>query len=231
MSLESQEGVTINPAGPGAARSLVEPTVDWVTALRSPGPDQAITMANLHQLMLRAAGHQVWRMRPQLGDIGRDAIDVLINQSADEAMTAVLAKLDSFEGRSRFTTWAYKFAILQAACDVRRVAWRDREIPVHEFGPLPDAGVTATQHLEAADLAAALTAAMATALTPHQRRVAVALLVDLVPVDVLAERLGTNRNALYKTLHDARARLRDLLVKTGHLPTPAPKPSLDGGPR
>ena len=180
-------------------------------------------MANLHQLMLRAAGHQVWRMRPQLGDIGRDAIDVLINQSADEAMTAVLAKLDSFEGRSRFTTWAYKFAILQAACDVRRVAWRDRAIPVHGFGPLPDAGVTATQHVEAADLAAAL--------TPRQRRVAVALLVDLVPVDVLAERLGTNRNALYKTLHDARARLRDRLVKTSHLPTPAPKPSLDGGPR
>lgn len=231
MSREAREGATVNLADRVDAPWREGPPVDWVSRLRSPGPDQGIAMARLHQFMLRAAGHQVWRMRSQLGVIGRDAIDDLINQSADEAMTAVLAKLDTFEGRSRFTTWAYKFAILQAASDVRRAGWREREVPLNDIGPMCDTGTTPTEHVEAADLADALTAAMATALTPHQRRVAVALLVDLVPVDVLAERLGTNRNALYKTLHDARARLRDRLVMTGHLPTPAPRLNLDGDPR
>jgi RNA polymerase sigma-70 factor (ECF subfamily) len=231
VSLEARDPARVDLAGPVEPPLLDGPLVDWVSLLRTPGPDQAIAMTHLHQLMLRAAGHQVWRMRSQLGTIGQDGIDVLVNQSADEAMAAVLAKLDTFEGRSRFTTWAYKFAILQAASEVRRTAWREREIPLHDIGPMHDVGVTPTQHVEAADLAAALTVAMATALTPHQRRITIALLVDLVPIDVLAERLCTNRNALYKTLHDARARLRKHLVMTGHLPTPAPRPSIDGGPR
>ncbi|HEX5968962.1 MAG TPA: sigma-70 family RNA polymerase sigma factor [Intrasporangium sp.] len=228
MSLGARDGAPVD--APVRAEDD-EDLQDWVALLRTPGPDQAAALTQLHRLMLRAAGHQVWRMRSQLGGVGREAIDVLINQSADEAMTAVLAKLDTFEGRSRFTTWAYKFAILQAASDVRRAAWRDREVALHDIGPIRDTGVSPAEHVEAADLASALTAAMATALTPHQRRITVALLVDLVPVDVLAERLGTNRNALYKTLHDARARLRDRLVMTGHLPTPTARPNLDGGHR
>lgn len=80
-----------------------------------------------------------------------------------------------------------------------------------------DRGSTPADLAEAAQLARALEHAIATVLTPHQRRVALALVVDDVPIDVLADRLGTNRNALYKTLHDARTRLRAALVATGHL--------------
>ena len=109
---------------------------DWISALSTPGPRQAMAHAELHGLMLRAARHQVWRMRSLLGDVGADTIDVLVNQSADEAMTALLNKLHAFEGRSRFTTWAYKFAVLQAAAEVQRVVADDPRAAVEKMSEL-----------------------------------------------------------------------------------------------
>jgi RNA polymerase sigma-70 factor (ECF subfamily) len=130
---------------------------------------------------------------------------------------SVLTRLDAFEGRSRFTTWAYKFGILHTAVEVRRSAWRDREIDL-ESVPEPSATDTGPERwAEARDLADAVNRAMVAVLTPHQRRVATALLVEDIPIDVLAERLGTTRNALYKTLHDARKALRSHLVTQGFL--------------
>lgn len=209
------------PASPGAALGSTDsfPT-DWVAALSTPGPEQTAAMTQLHALMLKAARHQVWRMRSQLGDVGTTTIDVIVNQSADEAMTVLLRKLHTFEGRSRFTTWAYKFAVLQAAAEVRRTAWRTRDVELHDVDTIRDPAATPYQEAEATDLARALVEAMTSALTRHQRHVTIALAVDLVPVDVLAERLGTTRGALYKTLHDARTRLRAELVRTGYLPVP-----------
>ena len=124
-------------------------------------------------------------------------------------MTALLGKLHTFQGRSRFTTWAFKFAILQAATEVRRVQWQHREVELRDLderaAPTHD---SPEMHAEGTDLSRAVTDAMREVLTPHQRRVALALLVDGVPIDVLADRLGTTRGALYKTLHDVRVRLR-----------------------
>ncbi|MGH8825372.1 MAG: RNA polymerase sigma factor, partial [Jiangellaceae bacterium] len=166
----------------------------------------------------RAARHQVWRMQSMLGGAGDDTREELANQAADDALAALLAKVHTFQGRSRFTTWAYKFAILQAATEVRRQAWRNREISLDDAEVLPDPSAGPAQHAEAADLATAVSRAMVNALTGYQRRIAVALLVDLVPIDVLADRLGTTRGALYKTLHEVRTRLRRHLAGTGHLP-------------
>ena len=199
-----------------------DPPSDWVAALSSSGTEQAAALAHLHALMLRAARHQVWRMRSQLGDVGATTIDVLVNQSADEAMAVLLRKLHTFEGRSRFTTWAYKFAVLQAAAEVRRTAWRSRDVELHDVDTLRDPAASPSQEAEATDLARALVEAMTSVLTLHQRRITIALAVELVPVDVLAERLGTTRGALYKTLHDARTRMRAELVRTGYLPAPDP---------
>ena len=131
---------------------------------------------------------------------------------------AVLAKLDDFRGASRFTTWAYKFALLEAGVKLRRRAWQGREVVLAEeswmgFGA---GGVTAHEELEQSETLAALRDAINDALTPHQRRVFVALALDEVPIDVLAERLGSTRGALYKTLHDARSKLRaELRERTG----------------
>ena len=105
---------------------------DWVAALSDPGPAQDDAMRRLHALMVRAAAHQVWRMRAVLPDPSPHAVDDLANQAADEAMTALLGKLHTFEGRSRFSTWAFKFAILQAATEVRRIQWRHREVELRD---------------------------------------------------------------------------------------------------
>ena len=193
---------------------------NWVEALSSPGPRQHQAMNRLHALMLRASRHQVWRMRSTLAAVGSDRLEEIANQAADEAMMAVLAKLSTFEGRSRFTTWAYKFAILQSASEVRRYAWQHREIELEAYAQVLERGPSPSTWVEAADLASAVRQAIDVALTPHQRRVTIALLVDEVPIDVLAQRLGTNRNALYKTVHDARTRLRAHLIASGHLATP-----------
>lgn len=204
------------PAGP---REPAEPT-DWVRALTSGGADQTLAMRQLHQLMLRAAAHQVWRMRSTLPDPSPGTVDLIVNQAADEAMTTLLRKVHTFEGRSRFTTWAFKFAILQAATDVRRLQWQHREVELRdlELGGLPAGGHDSPElHAEGSDLAGAVGEAMRTCLTPYQRRIAIALLVDGIAIDVLAERLGTSRGALYKTVHDARTRLRAELTSRGYL--------------
>ena len=107
----------------------------------------------------------------------------------------------------------------------QRQAWRHREINLPDHVELVDRTSSPAEVTEAAQLARAVERAIASALTPHQRQVALALVVDEVPIDVLAERLGTTRNALYKTLHDARRRLRAELVAGGHLdPLPDRRP-------
>jgi RNA polymerase sigma-70 factor (ECF subfamily) len=177
-------------------------------------------MRQLHDLMLRAAAHQVWRMRSALPDASPGTVDLIVNQAADEAMATLLRKVHTFEGRSRFTTWAFKFAVLQAATDVRRLQWQHREVELRDLDLLhrPAGGQDSPElHAEGSDLARALAEAMRTCLTPYQRRIAIALLVDGIAIDVLAQRLGTTRGALYKTVHDARARLRAELTHRGYL--------------
>jgi len=199
-----------------------EPT-NWVEALSLPGPRQDQAMSSLHQMMLRASRHQVWRMRSTLAGVGNERLEEIANQAADEAMMAVLKKLATFEGRSRFTTWAYKFAILQSATEVRRYAWQNRDVELLDDGQVMERSPSPANYAEASDLASAVRLAIDEALTPHQRRITIALLVDDIPIDVLAQRLGSNRNALYKTVHDARTRLRAHLIASGHLPTPHPQ--------
>ncbi|MEO7123591.1 MAG: sigma-70 family RNA polymerase sigma factor [Lacisediminihabitans sp.] len=196
---------------------------DWVSRLSTPGRAYEHAVAQLHELMIRAARRQVSRMREAnaLGAVRREEI---IHSAADEATMAVLSRLASFEGRSAFTTWAYKFGILHAGTEVRRAAWRDREINLDD---IPEQHQTVAQspegYAEGRDLANAVHQGLREALTPHQRRVAVAVLIDEVPIDVLAERLGINRGALYKTLHDARQRLRAYLSAHDFLLPVAPR--------
>lgn len=187
------DGPELADADPVRTEELRE---DWVELLSSPGPGHDEALARLHNLLLRAARHQVSQMLARMPAIGEARRQELVQQAADEAMIAVLGKLSSFEGRSRFTTWAYKFGILHAAVEVRRNLWRNREVPL-ESVPEPAAlGNSPEQLAEAAALSDAVTIAIERALTAHQCRVVRALLIDEVPIDVLADRLGTTRNAL-----------------------------------
>ncbi len=131
---------------------------------------------------------------------------------------SVLRRLDDFRGASRFTTWAYKFALLEAAVKLRKRAWQGREIPLEPTTAGTSSRVTGLEpdaEAEQNELLTTLQSAIAEVLTPHQRSVLVALAVNGVPIDVLAERLNTNRGALYKTLHDARRKLRKHLTECG----------------
>jgi RNA polymerase sigma-70 factor (ECF subfamily) len=160
-------------------------------------------LAELHALMLRAARFELHRRRRLPHGDAED----LAAQAADDAMVALLGKLDTFRGQSRFTTWAYKFALLEAGVKARRRAWEGREVPLEEAPPAVAASST-HQAVENAELLRAVRDAMRTSLTPHQREVFTALALNGVPIDVLADRLHTTRGALYKTLHDARKKLR-----------------------
>lgn len=195
------------------------PDEDWLVDLRDEGPAGQQALARLRECLLRATRHQVWRLRAMLPGAGAGDLEDLAQQAANDAMVAVLRQVGTFEGRSRFTTWVYKFGVLHAGVAVRREAWRHREVALPDALVVVDTGPAPAQLSEAAQLARAVETAIADELTPHQRRVVLALLVEEVPIDVLADRLGSSRNALYKTLHDARCRLRAALVANGHLPT------------
>jgi RNA polymerase sigma-70 factor (ECF subfamily) len=144
-------------------------------------------------------------------------LDDIANQAADDALVSVLARLDDFRGASRFTTWVYKFALLEAAVKLRKRAWQGREVPLEPvtWNLFTSAAIEPEEEVEQGELLGALQQAIADVLTPHQRRVLVALALNGVPIDVLAERLTTTRGALYKTLHDARRKLRKHLEEQG----------------
>ncbi len=207
---------------PPAALTEVAPFLDpesreWLRCLRSRGREHDEAVARLHALLLRAARFEVGRRRLTLPHLRGNDLDDIANQAADDALVSVLARLDSFRGASRFTTWAYKFALLEAAVKLRRRAWQGREVPLEPetWDLLASAGIAPDARAEQGELLAKLQDAIAEALTPHQRRVLVALALNGVPIDVLAERLGTTRGALYKTLHDARRKLRARLAQRG----------------
>lgn len=212
---------------------------EWVARLSTTGHIRDAAVGDLHELMLRAARHQVGRM-PEAVGLGAARRDEAVHSAADAATVSVLSRLTTFEGRSKFTTWAYKFAILHAGVEVRRAAWHDREIELTDLPERGDAAMSSPEaHAELRELGQAVRDGLAEAVTPHQRRIMLAVLVDGVPIDVLAERFGTNRGALYKTLHDGRQRLRAFLTERGLLaergspadrgsasPRPADRPAL-----
>jgi RNA polymerase sigma-70 factor (ECF subfamily) len=149
-----------------------------------------------------------------------DELEDIALEAADDAMVSVLARLDSFRGASRFTTWVYKFALLEAAVKLRKRAWQGREVPLEPeaWSLFSSADLEPDAQLEQSELLATVQSAINEILTPHQRRVLVALALNGVPIDVLAERLSSTRGALYKTLHDARRKLRRHLENCGLVP-------------
>ena len=180
-------------------------SLGWLRALGATGQERDAAVERLHALLLRAARFEVARR----GGGRSGELDDFATQAADDALLAILRKLHTYRGESRFTTWAYKFALLEAAVKVRRRAWHGHEVPLEADGwaRLADRR-SSPADAESAELIAAVCDGIAAALTPHQRTVLAALTLNDVPIDVLAERLGTTRGALYKTLHDARRKLR-----------------------
>jgi RNA polymerase sigma-70 factor (ECF subfamily) len=190
----------------------------WIEDLTAQGRVRDEAIDRLHELLVRAARFEVGRRARTLPHLRGGDLDDIAMQSANDALVAVLAKLDGFRGQSRFMTWAYKFALLEASVKVRRRAWQGREIPLEpeqwpRFAAVRGAPDAEAERSEVLD---AIARTIDSELTPHQREVLVALALNEVPIDVLADRLGSTRGALYKTLHDARRKLRREVEAQGH---------------
>ena len=195
----------------------------WIDALGDEGAVRDDAVARLHALLLRAARFEVARRRPALPHLRGNELDDIALEAADDALVSVLARLEDFEGRSRFSTWAYKFALLEAAVKLRKRSWQGREIPLEpESWSLRAPPPASPEHpAQQGEHHRTNTEGIESERTPPPPRVLVAIALNGVPIDVLAERLGSTRGALYKTLHDGRQKLRAHLASQGLAVDPA----------
>jgi RNA polymerase sigma-70 factor, ECF subfamily len=191
----------------------------WVEQLHPDHPRHDQAAARLHDVLQRAAFHELSRRRDQLEALSGPELDDVAQQCANDAMMKIMARLDAFEGLSRFTTWAYKFVIFEVSSKVARHAWHHHPPSAEDltWDQLPDTlAVRPGDQAERREQLATLTNAIGEDLTPRQREVFVAIALNDVPIDVLALQLSSNRNAIYKNLFDARRRLRASLAAAGH---------------
>jgi RNA polymerase sigma-70 factor, ECF subfamily len=206
-------------AGVSASQLDAEST-RWLQALAGVGAAREAALARLHELLLLVARREVARRGPRLAITGPE-LDDLAYQAAADALLAITAKVGQFRGESRFTTWAYKFVIFEVSAKIGRHFWQHPVVPLgaEHWERLPARfGVDPVHEAEGRDLAAAVRTAVETELTPRQREVFVAIVVNGVPLDTLAMSLGTSRNAVYKLMFDARRKLRAALAANGYLP-------------
>ena len=202
-------------------RELDSESRAWIDGLRASGSAHSDALERLHDLLVRAAFAEArWRghLYPEI--VGPE-LDDLCRQAADDAVVAVTAKLDGYRGASRFTTWAYGFAVFEISVKLRRHAWRGSRIPTADddavWDRLAPSAAGAQGSVEVAELLRALRRAVAEELTPRQREVFAAVALNEVDIDVVAGQLGSTRGAVYKVLHDARQKLRRRLAREGHL--------------
>ena len=188
---------------------------NWLEGLRAEASVRDEVLGRLHSLLLRVARAEAGRRRWNLPPQTVAELDDLCMQAANDALEAVTRKLDSFQGLSRFTTWASKFVVLEISSRLRSHAWRDRRIDLSAatWDQLASSYLTADRALEQQEQKDLLRLAMAQNLTDRQRMILTAVVMEEVPIDVLAQRLGSSRGGLYKVLHDARSKLREALIQ------------------
>ena len=210
-----------DPTGGGISpRPRFDPGSDqWVQMLSRTGPQREAGLARLHDLLLRIARGELHRRSGGLRITGPE-LDDLAYQAAADALVAIVAKLAQFRGESKFTTWAYKFVIFEVSAKIGRHIWSNPAVPMdaEDWERLPGRfGADPAQEAERRELTGAVHRAVDENLTPHQREVFVAIVLNGVPLDVLVTELGSTRNAIYKMMFDARRKLRAALVTNGYL--------------
>jgi len=190
---------------------------EWLVELRGPGQEDALV--DLHTLLVRG-------LRYGLAD-RFSVTEADLEDFAQDALLKILAGLDSFRGESRFTTWAHKIATHVAFTELRRRRWQDVSLQdliarydEGDFTPaaLTDPAFSPEQRVTQQMLVAMVQRFIAEELTDRQRQAMVATVIGGMPLGEVAHRMGTNRNALYKLLHDARQRLKKRLLATGLSP-------------
>lgn len=203
--------------------TILDPdSAEWMRTLSAAGAEHDAGLARLHELLVRIARGELRRRNAWLQIEGPE-LDDLAYQSAADALLAITAKLATFRGESRFTTWAYRFVVLEVSSKLGRHFWRRAGLSFssEDWDRLPDRfGLQPARESEWRDIVDALHRAVEEVLTERQRRLFVAIVLNGVPLDVLVVEYATNRNAIYKTLFDARRKLRGALVANGYLNDP-----------
>ena len=195
---------------------------EWIADLSSLGPDQEQALTDLSDVIRRGLPYSLSKyLSPQ------DAhFDALAEEVVQDTLLRVLDKIQSFEGRSKFTTWVHKIAVRIALTELRRKRWHD--VSLDEItesvdapaspGMMADTSVGPEGATEQADMIERIQHIIAEELTERQRTALLAIGVQGMPMPVVADRLNMNRNALYKLLHDARLKLKNRLTEEGLSP-------------
>ena len=197
---------------------------DWVTDLQNAGPKQQQALDDLRDYLLRAVYVYLSRQRSDLSHLDRTEVEQLAEDCVQEALVLILNKLDTFRRESKFTTWAYRIIINVAAGNLRRRWWKDVSIESlnsdnddESFSLLDTLQDTSLQDPEQVaqqqEILKVLEKTIEEDLTERQRIVLKTLILDDGSTDDLAEELGTNRNNIYKILHDGRKRLKQRLLE------------------
>lgn len=191
----------------------------WLTALDEAGTKRGAALARLHEMLLRVAVHEAHRRGPAFR-IGGPELDDLAHQAANDAMVSLLGKLNTFRGESRFTTWAYRFVVLEVSNKLGRHFWRKPSVSLdtEDWDRLPaQFAADPLAQTQQRELIRAVQQAMSETLTDHQRHFFVAIVVDGVPIEAMVSQSGSNRGAIYKTVFDARRKIRAYLTANGYL--------------
>lgn len=196
---------------------LDDESAEWLRVLDRGADDHESGLTRLHERLLAIARGELRRRTTAIAGPERDD---LAHQAAADAMLAILAKVDSYRGESRFTTWAYRFVVLEVSHKLGRHYWRSAPEPLEgeQWERLPGRiGVDPQAQAEARELVDVVRAAVDETLSDRQREVFVDIVLNGVPLDALCARDGTSRNAVYKTVFDARRKIRAALVANGYL--------------
>ncbi|NOZ05075.1 MAG: sigma-70 family RNA polymerase sigma factor [Chloroflexi bacterium] len=186
---------------------------EWLDALRGPDPDEALS--DLRAVLVRGLGYALASYS--------NVRDSDLEDFAQDALLKILAALDTFRGESMLTTWAQKIAVRVALTELRRRRWRDVSLdkltgfPDSDFVPdtLADPATGPEQQVIQQMLMSSLGRLINEELTERQRQAMIAVRIHGMPLEEVARRMDTNRNALYKLLHDARQRLKKRMVADG----------------
>ena len=195
----------------------------WLADLRSQGNPREIALSDLNEIILRMLPSALTRwLSPE-----NEHFEPFIQDIAQETLLRVLDRLDTFEGRSKFTTWVYTIAIRIALSELRLRKWKEVSLDQLEESQDPDQAPFETFSnndpnpetvIEQKQTMMKIKSIIDHELTPKQRAVMMAVNVQGVPLDVIAQRLGSNRNAVYKMMHDARVKLKSRLELEGYPP-------------
>lgn len=194
-------------------------SASWIAALNGAGIERDAALCSLHEMLLKVAVHEAYRRGPMFR-IGGPELNDLAHQAADDAMVAILGKLDTFRGESRFTTWAYRFVALEVSSKLGRHFWLRPSVSLdaEEWERLPDQfGLDPLEQTQQHELITAVQQAVSDTLTAHQRRFFVAVVINGVPMDAMVSESGLKRGAIYKAIFDARRKIRAHLTANGYL--------------